>query len=102
MRTTDAPKTSTCHAFAPQGHARAVERAAGVHPAEVADEPLLAEGQLLPADARGDRRLGVADVGERHPQIERPRNGAVGRADFLVGDARVLHLHLERQAAWRP
>ena len=49
---------------------RAVERAGGVQPADVTDQPLLAEDQLLPAGRNATGRLGSADVGERHAQIE--------------------------------
>ena len=75
---------------------------AGVQPADVADQALLAEGQLLPADATATGACGGADVGKRHAQVERRRGTAlpVGPTVFF-GDARVLHLHLERQASSR-
>ena len=47
----------------------------------MADEALLAVRQLLTSDADRDARLCVADVGERHPQIERALERRAGRAD---------------------
>ena len=106
MRTTEAANTSICAGLRLDGHARGVEGAAGVDPVGVADEALLAEGELLtaePRDATGALR--AADVGERLPQVERRRERRAGRADGLVADARVLQLDLaaHRLAAsrWR-
>src|SRR5262245_26793508 len=43
-----------------QDDARGIPRASGVHPREMAKQPLLAEGELLASETKRDRRLGAA------------------------------------------
>ena len=65
-----------------QDHARGIPRAAGVHPREVSEQPLLAERQLLSSESGRDRGLGVADVGEARAEIERAAEGRRRRTDL--------------------
>src|SRR5512147_2486019 len=61
------------------------------------EQPLLAERELLPAEAERERRLRIADVGKARSQIERTAERCRRRSDLFVRNARVLHVGLERE-----
>jgi hypothetical protein len=73
----------------------------GIEPAHMTDQPLLAKRQFLPAHPCRHVPGRRTEVGERHADVKRGGEGRARRADLLVADARVLHLHLEGRVARR-
>jgi hypothetical protein len=63
----------------------------------VSDRALLAKGQLLWSDPDGDGSTGIGHLGKRHAHVKRSLKGRADRADLLLRDAAILHLHVKRQ-----
>ena len=82
-------------------HAGPVKAAGRVHPAQVSNQTLIAEHELLPPCTQRDGRLRAADVGVREPQVELVPERRPGRADVLVAHPGVLPLHGDAEQGMR-
>jgi hypothetical protein len=71
LRTSEATNMIHLERFVAEDAPCRIPRAAGVHPGEGSEQPLLAERELLAPEPRGHGGLGRADVGKPDPQIER-------------------------------